>query len=64
MRWTIHHAKLEADLGDNIIVGASSAKHLEENLEDIEKGPLLDEVLEALGKAWTKTKGVVQNCFH
>jgi len=47
-----------------VIIGASNTKHLVQNLEDLEKGPLPDEVVEALDKAWTKTKGVVQNYFH
>jgi aflatoxin B1 aldehyde reductase len=64
LRWIVHHSKLEADLGDAVIIGVSSVKHLQENLGDLEKGPLLDEVVESLNKAWTKTKGVVLNYFH
>lgn len=64
LRWMVHHSKLEADLGDSVIIGASSEKHLKENLEDLEKESLPDEVVESLNKAWTKTKGVVRNYFH
>ncbi|KAI9726675.1 MAG: hypothetical protein M1834_008940 [Cirrosporium novae-zelandiae] len=64
LRWMMHHSKLKPELGDAVIIGASSTKHLEENLIDFEKGPLPDEVLGALDAAWLKTKGVVMNYFH
>ncbi|KAK9313978.1 NADP-dependent oxidoreductase domain-containing protein [Lipomyces starkeyi] len=64
LRWMMHHSALKRELGDAVIIGASSMKHLEENLVDLEKGHLPDEVLEALDKAWAKTKGVASNYFH
>ncbi|KAK9236968.1 NADP-dependent oxidoreductase domain-containing protein [Lipomyces kononenkoae] len=64
LRWMMHHSKLRRELGDAVIIGASSTKHLQENLIDLEKGPLPDEILEALDHAWTKTKGVASNYFH
>ncbi|KAK9323503.1 NADP-dependent oxidoreductase domain-containing protein [Lipomyces orientalis] len=64
LRWMMHHSVLKREFGDAVIIGASSASHLEENLVDLEKGPLPDEILEALDKAWLKTKGVVVNYFH
>ena len=64
LRWMVHHSKLDASKGDAIIVGASSVKHLEENLQDLEKVPLPTQVMESLDLAWAKTKGVVRNYFH
>lgn len=64
LRWMNHHSKLEPEHGDAVIIGASSMKHLEENLVDLEKGPLPEDVVEALDQAWAKTKGVVINYFH
>jgi aflatoxin B1 aldehyde reductase len=46
---------------DAILIGASSTRHLEQNLLDLEKGPLPDDVVEALDAAWLKVKGVVAN---
>lgn len=64
LRWMMHHSELDAELGDAVIIGASSKKHLEENLIDLEKGPLPEEVVQALDEAWAKTKGIVMNYFH
>lgn len=64
LRWMVHHSGLEAGRGDRIIVGASSRRHLEENLKDLEKGPLGEEVVEALDRAWGVTRKVVTPYFH
>jgi aflatoxin B1 aldehyde reductase len=50
--------------GDKVIVGASSVRHLEENLADLEKGALPEEVVDALEKAWSVAKGVVPKYWH
>lgn len=64
LRWLMHHSKLEAKLGDTVIIGASSTKHLEDNLKDMEKGPLPEDVLEALNEAWAIAKGSAWNYYH
>jgi aflatoxin B1 aldehyde reductase len=64
LRWLEHHSSLSQENGDAIIVGASSVKHLEENLEDLEKGPLPQEVVEAMDRAWAKAKSVVPKYWH
>ncbi|PWN45681.1 Aldo/keto reductase [Ceraceosorus guamensis] len=51
LRWMQHHSKLTPDHGDAIIIGASSLKHIEQNLLDFEKGPLPQDVLDAVEKA-------------
>ena len=40
LRWLSHHSLLKRELGDAVIIGASSVKHVEQNLVDLEKGPL------------------------
>ncbi|TAQ83890.1 hypothetical protein B7494_g7787 [Chlorociboria aeruginascens] len=64
LRWMTHHSQLKREQGDAIIIGASSAVQLEENLVNLEKGPLPDEVIEALDKGWLTVKGVCANYFH
>jgi aflatoxin B1 aldehyde reductase len=39
-------------------------KHLEENLVDLEKEVLPEEVVEALEKAWIVAKGVAPKYWH
>jgi aflatoxin B1 aldehyde reductase len=58
LRWVVHHSKLSVggvskEGGhDGVIIGVSSLKQLEGNLGDLEKGPLPEEVVEALDYAW------------
>jgi len=56
LRWVSHHSLMKRDHGDAILIGASSKKHIEENLVDLEKGPLPDAVLEVLDAAWLVVK--------
>jgi aflatoxin B1 aldehyde reductase len=58
LRWLVHHSLLSEEKGDAVLMGASSAAHLASNLLDLKKGPLPDEVVEALDKAWVSVKGV------
>ncbi|KAK9241664.1 hypothetical protein V1506DRAFT_510214, partial [Lipomyces tetrasporus] len=51
LRWLAHHSQLKKALGDAIIIGASSAAQLEQNLVDIEKGALPEDVVQALDTA-------------
>lgn len=57
LRWVKHHSDLKINgVGeggnDGIIIGVSSLKQLEGNLADLEKGPLPEEVVQALDDAW------------
>ncbi|PPQ66846.1 hypothetical protein CVT26_009625 [Gymnopilus dilepis] len=52
LRWISHHSMLKREYGDAILIGASNLKHIEENLNDLEKGPLPDEVVKVLDDAW------------
>lgn len=40
LRWVSHHSLMQRAHGDSVIIGASSVAHLEQNLVDLEKGPL------------------------
>jgi aflatoxin B1 aldehyde reductase len=64
IRWLMHHSAMKREYGDAVIVGASSAKHLEQNLVDCEKGPLPEDVVKALDEGWQKVKGVATKYFH
>ncbi|KAK7409405.1 hypothetical protein QQX98_008414 [Neonectria punicea] len=59
LRWRVHHSKLRMRSNgghDGIIIGISSYKQLEQNIEACEKGPLPDEVVEVLDSLWQMTK--------
>ena len=58
LRWLKWHSQLKAELGDAIIVGASSEGHLESNLVDLEKGRLPEEVVKVAEEVWFGVKGV------
>ncbi|KAI6941567.1 hypothetical protein KC355_g15530 [Hortaea werneckii] len=64
LRWMTHHSQLKRENGDAIIIGASSTKHIEQNLIDLEKGPLPDEVVEALDRGWEGCKGISIKYWH
>jgi aflatoxin B1 aldehyde reductase len=56
-RWLVHHSKLKVmDGNDGLVIGISSLSQLESNLDNVEKGPLPEEVLEVLDEAWKITK--------
>jgi aflatoxin B1 aldehyde reductase len=48
LRWITHHPALKKGLGDALIVDASRTSQLEENLANLEKGPLPEDVVQAL----------------
>ncbi|KAI9834312.1 MAG: hypothetical protein M1826_004238 [Phylliscum demangeonii] len=66
-RWLVHHSglKMRAHGGnDGIILGVSSFDQLRSNLADCEKGPLPDEVVQALDQAWLVAKPFATNYWH
>lgn len=63
LRWLEYHSEL-SQASDAIIVGASSAKHLEENLTDLAKGSLPDDVVQAVDNAWLEVKAVAPKYWH
>ena len=40
LRWLSHHSLMKREHGDAVLIGASSVTHIEQNLVDLEKGPL------------------------
>lgn len=42
---------------DAVIIGASSVKHLEENLKSAKHGPLHEDVVALFEEAWGQIKG-------
>ncbi|KAG0043915.1 hypothetical protein BGZ83_010914 [Gryganskiella cystojenkinii] len=62
LRWMRHHSQLEAK--DGIIIGASSLKHLEDNLTDLDKGPLPQAMLNAFDEAWEKIQPAAISYFR
>jgi aflatoxin B1 aldehyde reductase len=66
LRWIIHHSALNIANGghDGVIIGVSSVDQLDENLRNCKKGPLPQEVLEALDKAWLVSKPETPNYWH
>lgn len=66
LRWLCHHSALNIKSGgtDGIIIGVSSLKQLQENLADIKKGPLPDDVVAALDEAWLVAKPTAPDYWH
>ncbi|TQS33975.1 hypothetical protein Golomagni_05663, partial [Golovinomyces magnicellulatus] len=57
LRWVVHHSGLKiTDGNDGIIMGVSSVDQINNNLDNIEKGPLPEEVVKALDAAWEASK--------
>ncbi|KAE9392441.1 Aldo/keto reductase [Gymnopus androsaceus JB14] len=56
LRWVSHH--------DAVLIGASSVAHIEQNLVDLEKGPLPEEVVKALDDAWESVKPFAAKYHH
>lgn len=60
LRWCVHHSKLNTRPkggNDGVILGISSYQQLEQNVEACEQGPLPEELVQALDKAWEITRG-------
>jgi aflatoxin B1 aldehyde reductase len=67
LRWCVHHSALRpAHKGgnDGIVIGVSSIEQMEQNIADIRKGPLPEDVVEALEEAWRVARGSSQEPWH
>ncbi|GAW07851.1 Aldo keto reductase [Lentinula edodes] len=64
LRWVSHHSLMKSEYGDAILIGASSLEHIRQNLIDLEKGPLAEEVVTALDKAWESVKPYASKYHH
>ncbi|KAL9468652.1 hypothetical protein ACSS6W_010346 [Trichoderma asperelloides] len=67
LRWVVHHSALKfaKDGGnDGVIFGVSKIEQLHQNIADLEKEPLPEEVVKALDAAWIVAKGTSPNPWH
>lgn len=65
LRWVVHHSQLNIKGGnDGILIGISSHDQLVSNLDNLEKGPLPDDVVAALDDAWKIAKPDAPNYWH
>ncbi|CZS98637.1 related to potassium channel beta subunit protein [Rhynchosporium graminicola] len=65
LRWLNHHSLLKRENGDGIIIGASSTKHMRENMKMLDnQEPLPEEVVKALDEGWEKVKGISGKYWH
>lgn len=65
LRWIVHHSQLKIKNGnDGIIIGISSHDQLVSNLDNLEKGPLPEDVVTALDEAWKIAKADAPNYWH
>ncbi|RFU79639.1 aflatoxin b1 aldehyde reductase member 3 [Trichoderma arundinaceum] len=64
LRWSLHHSLMKKEHGDAVIIGASSAQQLKENLTNLEKGPLPDELVAAFDEGWAVAKAVCRPYFR
>ena len=64
LRWMTHHSLLGKECPDAILIGASSTKHISQNMKDLEKGTLPDSVVKALDRAWDSVKPLAGRYWH
>jgi aflatoxin B1 aldehyde reductase len=67
LRWCVHHSELKTRVkggNDGVIIGVSSIAQLEGNLRDLKKGPLPEDVVQALDDAWLVAKPTTPNYFR
>ncbi|KAH7921274.1 Aldo/keto reductase [Leucogyrophana mollusca] len=57
-RWLQHHSQLRPECGDMVVIGASNIKQVEANLKESTGGPLPEDALGLLEKAWSQAKGL------
>ncbi|KAH6974606.1 NADP-dependent oxidoreductase domain-containing protein [Ilyonectria sp. MPI-CAGE-AT-0026] len=55
-RWATYHSKLDAKLGDALIVGASKEEQLKETVQAIKKGPLSAAAVKSIEGVWESVK--------
>jgi len=64
LRWISHHSYLKREHGDAVIIGASSLNHIEQNLLDLEKPPLPEEVVKAIDEGYDCVKAIASQYWH
>lgn len=51
-RWVRHHSFLKAELGDEMIIGGTTAEQVANALQELDEGPLEPWVAEEINKLW------------
>ncbi|KZO89997.1 Aldo/keto reductase, partial [Calocera viscosa TUFC12733] len=64
LRWLSHHSVLKREYGDSVLVGGSNVQQIQENLDNLDKGPLPEEVCKVLDDAWEIVKAVATPYYH
>ena len=64
LRWVVHHGVLDSKYGDAVIIGATSAAQLEDNLTSLEQSPLPEAVVKAFDEAWPVFKPVCKPYYR
>ncbi len=64
LRWMTHHSLLGKEYPDAVLIGASSAKHIEQNPVDLDKDELPEDVVKALHSAWERVKPFASKYWH
>jgi aflatoxin B1 aldehyde reductase len=65
LRWCVHHSELKVkDGNDGVVMGVSSFSQLKSNLAALQKGPLPQDVVDALDQAWLISKPTTTNYWH
>ncbi|RDW63547.1 hypothetical protein BP6252_11092 [Coleophoma cylindrospora] len=65
LRWLVHHSALNVINGtDGIVIGVSNMEQLDQNLQGCEKGPLPEDVVNALDQAWLVAKAETPNYWQ
>jgi aflatoxin B1 aldehyde reductase len=55
-RWMGYHSSLSGELGDAMVVGASSIGQLKLTMQGLRRGPLSDDIVRKIQKVWEKVK--------
>ena len=61
LRWVRFHSALKAEMGDGMVVGASSPAQLESTMKSLAEGPLPDAVVEAVNGVWESARDTAPN---
>ncbi len=64
LRWMTHHSLLGKEYSDATLIDASSTKHIDQNMKDLEKSPLPEEVVKAFDQAWDRIKPLTGRYWH
>lgn len=64
LRWMANYNKLSSEYLDAVLIGGSRPSYIEQNILDLEKGPLPDDLITALDDAWELVKPITGKYWH